>query len=187
MVNQYKKLLLLLALISLPALPVQAQDVAVDQPSGSYQGPGPTPGPGMMSQGPSQSKLEPHPQQASGMAGHDSNMQHWSRFSQCATSSPFVRVPAGTRSRNSVSHYVRPQWVPPGSVPSFAHSEHVKPTIVTSSNGKVVRTASNSASAKKANTQIMVMGYGKGGQVTYTPIHGRKWSGTAVSCYGRYN
>jgi hypothetical protein len=184
-------LLLLLAILTLSAMPAQAQEAAFDTPAVA-------PVPASASPGASQNKV---PQPATGMAGSGSNF-HWSHFSQ-ASSSPFVRVPPGTKLKGqqaNVCHYVRPQCVEPGSVPAVAQSQKgaVKrylaynvPTAAASSDHKTAPAASAASAAKAKRTekkkQTVALGYGrKIGEVTYTPVSSN-WSGTTISCYGRYH
>jgi len=180
------KILLLAALI-LPALPAQAQEAALEPVSSNNIAP-------VQQQAP----VQPQAPQASGGTGTGSNLRHWSHFSQSSSSSLFKRVPAGTKcsGAQSVCHYIRPQCVAPGAVPkphTPASNGPVKRYLaynVPPGQGGSNPNASAGSPAKKAASgrkQTMILGYGKHpGEVTYTPTQS-KWTGTPISCYGRYH
>ena len=175
-------LILILAFFVLATVPVRAQEVALDVPD-NISAPKADTRPAM----------NDTPRPVSSVAGRDSNLRHWSRFSQAA-SSPFVRVPAGTRlsgPQSSVSHYVRPQCIQPGSLQAapaaknVAVKHHLACNLPTDS----AKTAVPAAQTHKvAKNQTMALGYGRNiGEVTYTPVSNTRWSGTIISCYGRYH
>jgi hypothetical protein len=179
--------ILLIAALVLPALPVRAQEAALEPVSSNTVAP-------------VQQRQQPaaQAQQASGGTSTGSNLRHWSRFSQSSSSSLFRRVPAGTKGSGaqSVCHYIRPQCVAPGAVPkpqTQASKGPVKRYLaynVPPGQGGYNPSAASITPVKKANArkQAMILGYGKhAGEVTYTPAPQNKWSGTPISCYGRYH
>ena len=179
--------LVMAGLITLLAVPVQAQEVAFDQPRAAVAA---HPGHSM--------QIKPISTSAPAQESV-SNLKHWSRFSSSSARPMFVRVPAGTQSSSGESHYIRPQRVLPGSVKSTAQSSNgaVKRYLaynVAPGAGTVNKTATTaSTSPKKAarsstksnNGQVVVLGYGKNsGEVTYSLMPASK--NVAVSCYARY-
>jgi hypothetical protein len=182
--NMFKlpNLLLLLAFFSVPALPALAQDAAFDAASASSSGQADT------------RSAQQMPRPVAGVAtNQNSNMQHWSHFSQ-SSASPFLRVPAGTKIKGAqanVSHYLKPQCVEPGSVRAAAQPQKgpVKRYLaynVQTQAAEPVKSKAAAAPAKKtAARQTIALGYGrKIGEVTYSTVS--NWSGTKISCYGRY-
>lgn len=164
-------LISLLILVLLPVLPAQAQEAALDNPQSSIT---------------AAARPAQMPQPSAGVPVNNCNLRHWSRFTQSTSSSPFRCVPAGTKvsgPQANVSHYIRPQCVNPGSVPAAQqHKTTAKTTITYSAGAK--KTA---AAQKQARNQTIALGYGRRiGEVTYTPVSSR-WSGTRISCYGRYH
>lgn len=173
-------------LISLLALPVQAQEAAFEQPTthAATQQPG--------------QHMQIRPISTSAPAQESaSNLKHWSRFSSSSAKPMFVRVPAGTQTNSGESHYIRPNRVLPGTLKANAQSSNgaVKRYLAynvapgacfkNSSSAASPQKKASSAQKSKSNTHVVALGYGKNsGEVTYSLIPNSKT--VAVSCYPRY-
>lgn len=179
--------LVMAGLISLLALPVQAQEMALEQPSPS-------------SSAQAGHSMQIRPISTSAPAQESvSNLKHWSRFSQAAAKPMFVRVPAGSQANSGESHYIRPKCIQAGSIKATAQNTNgpVKRYLAynvppggsqtkSSTAGANTQKKTSSQKAKSNNGQVVVLGYGKNsGEITYSTMPSSSKT-LAVSCYPRY-
>lgn len=180
-------------------LPAKAQDVAFDAPAAHTAGTSVAP----HNQSVQQRNLQPI--STSAASENHSNLKHWSRFSNSSAKPLFVRVPAGTKTKATVSRYVRPQWIEPGKACQPANQCQKGPVkrylAYNVPAGSFTRkqtpqaAALPSSSARKpvfAKAQqpavVHVLGYGKrSGEVTRTAVPAAAHRArTYISCYSRY-